>query len=156
MLLSLNLVHSPRVLHCWSSTLNTLKFPKLVFKFASSKLEGSPPILWEDFGSTMKYPRSLDFGCTWLHVISHALSWFLKIQTSQTLGCRCQSNATANADDDLKLLAQHIHAEASGTLQMEYHAGMFEQKVKEAHISWYSRTLRYSWCAFHGPGCTTL
>lgn len=55
---------------------------------------------------------------------------------------QCNSTATANADDDLRLLTQHIRAEETGTLQVKYHAGMFEQKVVEA-FNWYSRKAEY-------------
>jgi hypothetical protein len=55
---------------------------------------------------------------------------------------RCNSTATANADDDLRLLTQHIRAEETGTLQVKYHAGMFEQKVVEA-FNWYSRSIEF-------------
>lgn len=51
---------------------------------------------------------------------------------------QCNSTATANADDDLRSLTQHIRAEETGALKVQYHSGMFEQKVAEA-FNWYSR-----------------
>ncbi len=53
--------------------------------------------------------------------------------------CRCNSTATARADDDLRQLTQHIQAETTGALKLQYHAGMFKQTVEEAY-NWYSRT----------------
>ena len=52
---------------------------------------------------------------------------------------RCNLNKTARADDDLRLLRDHIDAEAAGTLQLEYHAGMFHQTVVES-ANWYQRS----------------
>lgn len=54
----------------------------------------------------------------------------------------CNSTATASADEDLKKLTQHIQAEATGSLNLQYHAGMFKQTVEETY-NWYSRTTEY-------------
>jgi len=53
---------------------------------------------------------------------------------------QCNSNAIASADDDLRLLAEHIRAEAEGTLQLDYGAlSTFTGLVTETE-GWYYRT----------------
>eukprot|EP00913_Durusdinium_trenchii_P029042 g27230.t1 len=53
---------------------------------------------------------------------------------------QCNSNAIASADDDLRLLAEHIRAEAEGTLQLDYGAlSTFTGLVTETE-GWYYRS----------------